>query len=82
MKKYWIAVMAILFIASLWFVKGHYDQEGRFIAKYEKENSRLKLLAERRELQFKIAAYESKLNLRAAKEVKKPAKSEPADPNE
>lgn len=73
MKKLWIVALAILFIVSLWFVKSHYDQEARQIKSYEKENRKLSLLAERRELQFKIASYESKLNIRVAR---------PVDPND
>lgn len=49
------------------------DQESRAIKDYERENYKLRLLAERRELQFKIATYQSKLNIRVAK---------PVDPNE
>lgn len=45
--------------------------------RYEKENLKLRMLAERRELQFKIATYESKMNIRVAKPV-----VEPVDPNE
>lgn len=77
MKKYWIVVIAILFLAGLWFIKGHYDKEAKFLKTYEKENYKLSLLAERRELQLKIATYESKLGIQVAKPVPKPV-----DPNE
>lgn len=78
MKKFWIVVLLLaLFFAGMWFVKAHYDQEARTRKEYEKENAKLKLLADRREMQFRIATYESKLNFRDAK----PAPA-PADPNE
>lgn len=87
MKKYLIvAVIAVLFLVSLWFVKSHYDKESQVLKDFEKENYKLKLLAERRELQFKIATYESKLNLRVAKPVplkpKPPVEVRPVEPNE
>lgn len=77
MKKFRIVVLVIMFLAGMWFVKDHYDQEARTRKEYEKENARLKLLADRREMQFRIATYESQLKLREAKPV--PA---PAGPNE
>lgn len=85
MKKYLIVVvLAILFIGSLWFVKDHYDTESKMLREFEKENAKLRMLAERRELQFKIATYESKMNLRVAKPVPKPlpAPKVPVDPNQ
>lgn len=78
-KYWWIVGLAILFVVCLWFVKNHYDIEARMLREFEQENSKLRLLAERRELQFKIATYESKLNLRVAREV--PPKG-PTDPNQ
>lgn len=77
MKKVWIVVIAVLFLVSLWFVKSHYDKEAKFLKTYEKENCKLRLLAERRELQFKIATYESKLNLRVAKPVPPKGQAKP-----
>ena len=78
MKKYWVVVLLLaLFVAGMWFIKNHYDQEGRTRKEYEKENAKLKLLADRREMQFRIATYESQLKLRDAKLV-----TAPADPNE
>lgn len=78
MKKYWVVVLLLaLFVAGMWFIKNHYDQEGRTRKEYEKENAKLKLLADRREMQFRIATYESQLKLRDAKPV-----TAPADPNE
>ena len=79
MKKVWIVVIAIVFLLSLWFVKNHY--ETRVLKKYEKENSTLRLLAERRELQYKIALYESKLNIQVARPAPPPVFPVP-DPNE
>lgn len=88
MKKYCVFVVVVvvfagLFVAGLWFIKGHYDTEARVLRDYEKENYKLGLLAERREYQFKIATFESKMNMRVAKEVKPPdPEIPPADPNE
>lgn len=83
MKKYWIVVLVILFFASMWFVKNHYDIESRHLRNYKKENHKLKLLAERREYQWKIATYESKMNIAVAKEVTPQVEIiRPADPNE
>lgn len=85
MKKYWIVVIAILFLVGLWFVKNHYDIESKTLRNYEKENAKLRMLAERRELQFKIATYNSKLNIQVAKPVEIPREvvipGPSADPN-
>lgn len=97
MKKYCVVLIVLMFIvcgcaeqsSREILTKARDDQAALFLADYEKENYKLKLLADRRELQFKIATYESKLNLRVAKPVKNrptapPTMAEtvkPVDPN-
>lgn len=74
MKKifFWMVVIGVLFVVAVLLIDNHYDQDARALEKYEQENRSLRLIAERRELQFKILSYEKQLGIRRAK---------PVDPN-
>lgn len=79
-KEIWMVVIGAIFIVALLLVRDYYDQDARALKDYKKENQNLRLIAERRELQFKILSYEKQLGIRRARPVGQVPKPDPYQP--